>query len=216
MKTRVCSSGLWYLLSSLLVLPGLPAIGQAAFPTVTLYATDSLASEAGLDTGTFTVRRTGPTNFPLIVFYQLSGSASNGVDYEGISQSVSIPQGSFTASIPVKPIDDTLVEGPEIVVLQIVPSPLMCPGVQCGYYIGWPSNATVTIADNDGNTATNQPPSVQLNSPQNGELFVAPADIALRAFAQDPEDGFNVTVEFFEGSLSFVCLFGLAGFEDFE
>src|SRR6266571_1640611 len=168
MKTRVCSSGLWYLLSSLLVLPGLrPAIGQASFPTVTLYATDSLASEAGLDTGTFTVRRTGPTNFPLIVFYQLSGTASNGVDYEQLGNSVQIPAGALAASFLVKPIDDSLVEGDETVVAQLTGSPLAC--ATCGYNIGVPSNAVVTIADNDL-VATNHPPVVRLIAPQNGSV----------------------------------------------
>ena len=51
-------------------------------PTVTIYATDAHASEAGLDPGTFTVSRIGSTNFTVIVFYSLSGTASNGVDYE--------------------------------------------------------------------------------------------------------------------------------------
>ena len=39
-------------------------------PTVTIYATDANASEAGLDPGTFTVRRDGSTNFTVIVYCQ--------------------------------------------------------------------------------------------------------------------------------------------------
>src|SRR6266853_3024203 len=200
MKTRVCSSGFWCLLSSLLVLPGpRPAIGQASFPTVTLYATDSLASEAGLDTGTFTVRRTGPTNFPLIVFYQLGGSASNGVDYEQLGSSVQIPAGALEASFIVKPIDDSLVEGNEAVVAQLTGSPLAC--ATCGYNIGVPSNAVVVILDNDGPTATNHPPSVAITTPHNGAVFAAPANIMISASPFDP-DGFFGTVEFFEGTHS--------------
>ena len=53
-----------------------PAFGQAGYPTnntpitnnapvVTVLATDPSASETGPDTGTFTVRRTGPTNSTL-------------------------------------------------------------------------------------------------------------------------------------------------------
>ena len=202
MKTRVCSSGLWYLMSSLLVLPGLrPAIGQASFPTVTLYATDPLASEGGLDTGTFTVRRTGPTNFPLIVFYQLSGSASNGVDYEQLGNSVQIPAGALEASFIVKPIDDSLVEGTESVAAELTGSPLACAA--CGYNIGVPSNAVVLIFDNDGPNATNRPPSVNLSTPANGAVFPAPANILIVASAFD-SDGFLTiqTVEFFEGTNS--------------
>ena len=87
-------------------------------------------------------------------------------------------------------------------ILQIVDSPLLCPAPACGYYIGWPSNATVTIADNDGTSATNQPPFVRLDAPQNGAQFAGPTNIVLRAYAQDPEDGYTLTVEFFEDSRS--------------
>src|SRR5260221_9611285 len=117
--------------------------------TVTITAPDSMASEAGPDPGRFEIRRSGPTNYSLAVFYRIGGTASNGVDYEQIPSEVSIPAGQFTTSIPIKPIDDKLVEGTEIVVLQIVPSPLLCPSPACGYNIGWPSNAIVTIADDE-------------------------------------------------------------------
>src|SRR5438477_7831065 len=125
--------------------------------TVTITAPDPDASETGPDPGRFEIRRTGPTNFGLAVFYRISGTASNGVDYEQIPNAISIPQGSLSVSIPIKPIDDALAEGNETVVLQIVPSPLECPSPACGYDIGSPSNAAVTIADNDS-TQTNQPP----------------------------------------------------------
>ena len=167
-------------------------------PTVTIYATDAHASEAGSDPGTFTVTRTGSTNFTVIVFYNLSGTASNGVDYEQLGGSVQIPAGDLAASFTVKPIDDALVEGDETVVAEIVPSPLDC--ATCGYTIGTPSNAVVVIADND--TGTNHPPFVRLNSPQDGDVFTAPATIDLRAYAQDAEDGYNLQVEFFQGTNS--------------
>src|SRR5947208_15185241 len=115
----------------------------------------------------------------MLVFYQLGGTASNGVDYAHLDNSVQIPAGALSASFTVKPIDDSLVEGNETVVAQITGSPLAC--ATCGYNIGVPSNAVVVIADNDG--STNHPPSVRLNSPQNGELFTAPATLALRAYA---------------------------------
>src|SRR2546430_10465080 len=68
--------------------------------------------------------------------------------------------------------------------------------------MGWPRNATVTIADNDGTSATTQPPFVRLDAPQNGAQFAGPTNIVLRAYAQDPEDGYTLTVEFFEDSRS--------------
>src|SRR4026207_1107012 len=71
-------------------------------PPVTIQATDSSASEAHSDPGTFTVRRTGSTNFPLLVFYQLSGAASNGVDFEQLGSPVQIAAGALAASFTVR------------------------------------------------------------------------------------------------------------------
>src|SRR6266853_1847883 len=90
------------------------ALAQSTYiDTVTITAPDASASETGPDPGRFEIRRSGPTNYSLSVFYRVGGTASNGVDYEGIGSSVVIPEGSLTATIPVKPIDDTNVEGPE-------------------------------------------------------------------------------------------------------
>ena len=50
--------------------------------------------------------------------------------------------------------------------------------------------------------AQDQPPSVRLTHPQDGQIFAGPADIHLVAYAQDPEDGYHVRVEFFEGTHS--------------
>src|SRR5439155_2651160 len=191
---RIC------LLWSLLALAGSrPAVAQDPnlFPTVTIYATDGRASEAGSDPATFTVRRSGPTNFPLAVFCPLSGTASNGVDYEQLGSSVQIPAGALDASFVVKPIDDSVFEGHETVVAAITGSPLDC--ATCGYNIGEPSNTVVIILDDDGPLATNHPPSVGIISPRNGDVFPASADIQIAASVFDP-DGFFGTVEFFEGT----------------
>src|SRR5438552_13962433 len=137
MKALITSSHSAYLVLSLLALAGLPpAVAQSSFPVVTIYATDAHASETGPDNGAFTVRRSGPTNFPLAVFYQLSGTASNGVDYEQLGSSVQIPAGALDASFVVKPIDDSVFEGHETVVAAITGSPLDC--ATCGYNIGGP------------------------------------------------------------------------------
>jgi hypothetical protein len=183
--------------------PNVPASpGTNTFiDTVNIFATDSAASETGSDPGRFTVVRSGPTNFSLAVFFHLSGTASNGVDYQMLGGSVIIPAGALSASMEVVPIDDSLVEGPETVVARIVPSPLLCPAPACGYSIGPSSTALVTIADNDGTTDTNRPPSVQLVSPADGAIFSAPATVFLAAQAFDT-DGFVATVEFFEGNHS--------------
>ena len=86
-------------------------------PTVTLRLTDD-ASEAGLDPGTFTVTRTGPTSNPLTVNYSIGGGATNGVDYQTIGTSVTIPAGSATGTVVITPIADNLIEGAESVVIE--------------------------------------------------------------------------------------------------
>ena len=107
-------------------------IDVVRLPIVTIEATDPIASEGRIqlepgdtypiggiqenataelsierpiiiDTASFTVRREGFLNIPLTVFYQVRGTASNGVDYEMLSGEVTIPEGSETARITVIP-----------------------------------------------------------------------------------------------------------------
>src|SRR2546427_4643050 len=128
---------------------------NTSLPIVRIRGTDGYPSESG-HTGAFIVSRDGGgTNDSLRVFYLVSGSASNGVDYVALSNSVTIAAGAFTASVPIIPIDDTLVEGPETVELRLVPS---SAGVLT-YQIGSPSNAVLVIQDND---FSNFPPTVRI------------------------------------------------------
>ena len=87
---------------------------------------------------TITVRRVGPMAGVLTVDFTTSdGTATAGQDYT--AQSGTLRFGYFlndwerykTFTIPI--LDDTLVEGPETVILQIVDSPLLCPAPACGY-----------------------------------------------------------------------------------
>ena len=48
----------------------------------------------------------------------------------------------------------------------------------------------------------NEAPQVRFINPQDGQIFVGPTDVRLVAYAQDPEDGYHVKVEFFEGTNS--------------
>jgi hypothetical protein len=175
-------------------------------PVVTIRATDPLAAEPNpltdhLDTATFKIHRTGPTNFPLEVFYRIGGTASNGVDYRELPHSVKIPAGERSVEVIVAPIDDLLVEGTETVVISIVPPiciDVFPPPLDC-YLVGRAHTARAAILDND--TPPNQPPVVRLVKPENGDVFIAPADIHLAALARD-FDGYVTTVEFFEGTNS--------------
>src|SRR6185503_11641052 len=74
----------------------------------------------------FTVQRFGDANESIVVYYQVSGTASNGVDYQKLPGYVNLPQGVSSAQIVVQPNADNLAEGSETVVLTLLPT---CP--QC-------------------------------------------------------------------------------------
>jgi len=110
-------------------------------PTVTVVATDANAAEADRDAGSFSIRRTGSAESALRVNYTFSGRAVNGTDYERLSGSVTIASGADSATIVVRPVDDTETEGAENVVLTIASDG--------SYNVGSPGSATVRIADDD-------------------------------------------------------------------
>ena len=76
-----------------------------------------------------------------MVFYSVSGTATNGTDYKVLRGTVTIRAGRNSASIAVRPIDDTLAEFDETVTLTLSPDP--------NYIVGSPSSATVTIHSNE-------------------------------------------------------------------
>ena len=125
--------------------PPTTLIGSAdpasVLPTVTIAANLPNASETGPTNGQFTVTRTGATTSALTVNYAITGTATNGADYSALLTSVTIPASSATATITVTPVNDTLVESNETVILTL--------SANAAYTIGSPNNATVTIADND-------------------------------------------------------------------
>jgi hypothetical protein len=164
-------------------------------PVITVVATHPRATWSG-DTGTFTIFRGGnPTN-PVIVFYGISGTASNGMDYAQIASTVSIPGGVTSTSVVIKPINlgqtDT-----RTVNLEILASPLANPLTD--YRIGFPRTATVYISPE----LTNPPPAfaVRITSPPNGAIFRGPLDLPIYAFAR-ATSGPVASVEFFENGTS--------------
>ncbi len=108
---------------------------------VRIDASDFTAAEPGTDTGEFTFTRFGTTNTDVRVFFTISGTAINGVDYIAIPTSIIIPAGSLFATLPIIVIDDTLVEGPETVTLTLQPDP--------AYFLDTPSSAKVIINDDE-------------------------------------------------------------------
>ncbi len=120
---------------------------------VTIEATDPDAAETlasdPADTGTFTVSFQAPVLVNTDVYFTISGSAVRVADYRlfsvpahsAVTDHVTIPAGSMSAQFTVEPVDDTFIEGTELVDVLLAPRP--------GYTIGAPNEAVVTIVDNE-------------------------------------------------------------------
>jgi hypothetical protein len=170
---------------------------------LTIEAVDPVAVEqdprldALSDSALLVVRRHGPTNVALQVFYRVGGSAANGVDYARLSGQVSMPAGAMSAEIAIEALDDDLVEATETVIvtlqepacIEIFPPPPEC------YLVGRPDTAIAYIRDNDSQPS-NSPPSVRITAPANGARFEAGSDIRIDAVTVD-HDGYAPRAEFF-------------------
>ncbi len=180
----------------LLVL-GHTAFAQIALPPlVTIQATDPVARRSG-DPGEFRVYRDGATNMALNLFCWIYGTATNGVDYERLSNWVTIPAGELSAPIKVVPIDNGQTVDLETVVVQLDYPPMMPP---INYTIGDPRKAVVYITGKD---ATNLPPVVRITTPPSGWMFREGANILMTAEALGLNpNGYVATVEFFENGTS--------------
>ncbi|MBI1842870.1 MAG: PKD domain-containing protein, partial [Verrucomicrobia bacterium] len=111
---------------------------------VSIEAVKPLAYERGIQPGAFRIFRTGSTNMeaPLVVRFDVSGTASEGADYKPLPRSVTIPARAADIIVPVEPVDDLVYEGPETVVMTLVNAD--------GSKIGANNTASVTIVDDDG------------------------------------------------------------------
>jgi hypothetical protein len=107
---------------------------------VSIVATEQ-ASEPDIN-GLFTLTLTNPVSIPTTVTYTVTGTANEGIDYDAIGTTVMIPANSTSVSIYVNVIDDYIIEGEETVILKLV-------GTNTAVTIGEPSEATVTITDDE-------------------------------------------------------------------
>ena len=94
----------------------------------------------------FVVRRSGPTNGALTVYYRVDGTASNGVDYSELPGMVTIPAGRWVAEIKVVPVDDLLPEPLETVVLRLCVPPATTARVAATITPGWMNHVIIARA----------------------------------------------------------------------
>ncbi len=121
-------------------------IADNDLPVVAIAATDDTASEAGADSGHFTLSRTGDTTGPLVVTLVRGGTATDGTDHAAISTTQTIPPGAASVAMNLVPVDDAANEGTETVIFTVAADPL--------YVLGTPSTATAYLMDDDRSTVT--------------------------------------------------------------
>jgi hypothetical protein len=182
-------------------------------PTVSIETVSPISEESSEPyrrlpmVGSFRISRTGPTDNSLSVFVTYSGTATPGDDYEILPFVVTIPSGSGSTDIVVKPVVDGVAEEIETVVATISncpPPPLAMP---CYAFDVDPekSRATVFIRDNGITEA-----SIALIQPTNGATFEYGREIAMEARTVDLH-GYINRAEFFadehkigESSIEFI------------
>jgi hypothetical protein len=96
-------------------------------------------TNCGPKNATFSVRRSGDTNDELTVSYQIGGTATNGIDYVKLADSVIIPAGQRRAEITVVPLDDGPPDISSTVVLKLTAA--------TNYVVGYPLRAAALILD---------------------------------------------------------------------
>ncbi len=116
---------------------------EPAIPTVRGITLDADALESRGDSATFLFSREGaPFDQDLVVHYQWSGVASNGLDFVLMPGTVTIPAGQVFTLVSVTAINDLFVEGNEEAIIAILPSP-------DGSYTGEGFGDYFTIVDDD-------------------------------------------------------------------
>ena len=125
--------------------PPAPMPNVVSIVAIDPFAREGTSSAGLVDTATFVVTRTGNTNSPLLVRYALSGTASNSIDYEMLSGSLTIPAGERRARLLVKPLDDRRSEPVETVVATLVEDDALL----ADYEVGFPGRAAAIVVDND-------------------------------------------------------------------
>jgi hypothetical protein len=113
--------------------------GPVLIPRVTLTASTTRASENGPTPAAFAISLDAPATAAVTVNFLISGSATNGVDYQLLPAQITVPTGARSAEVVVKPYADALTELAETVYLQLQSS--------ADYEIGGAPDAQIFIDD---------------------------------------------------------------------
>lgn len=172
-------------------------------------ASDDTAAESNgsVSTGEFTVRLSEENNTgsPIIVGFDIDGTAESGTDYTASStNAVSIPNEEQEATIIITPIDDQIQEGTEIIEITLENGP--------GYSLGpvITQSATVEIEDNDQATLTISNESLNEDDAAGEMVFEVELDLEViggttvsYSFFDETAEGGGVDYTGNNGSLTF-------------
>lgn len=120
-------------------------------PSLSLTVSPASVNEDGAANLVFTFTRTGSLTNVLTINYSLAGTATNGVDYGAIGNSVTFLAGSNTATVIVNPTADTVFENTETVSLTLSGG--------SGYLIATPGAVTGSIVNDDTQVSLSVSPS---------------------------------------------------------
>lgn len=180
-------------------------------PLVTVEALDAEAAEVSEDgepdVAVFRFRRTGATDFDQVVNFGFycpvcrfdKAPAENGVDFERVPTTITIPKGSDFADLVIRPVPDKALEGDEVIPVWIEDRPciLIYPPPPDCYLPGEPRLAIATLRDSAGSPPVDRP-RITLKHPADGAEFVDAAEILFAVETFDPK-GAITQVDWFVG-----------------
>jgi hypothetical protein len=146
-----------------------PLILGAGSQVITIVALEpSSINEDDAVSGFFRITRTGFPVGVVSVFYAISGTATNGVDYDLIPDFATIPDGQSFVDVEIVPMPDNEGEDDETVILTLDSA--------VGYAIGNPDTATITILDGCDQGGVSIPADFTLQPPGSLGIFSVSPD----------------------------------------
>lgn len=134
--------------ASLLIACGDDEVVTPQFSASVSLSTSSttIRENGGSFSASVTIDQENSTGVALTIPIQISGTATNGEDYQSVSQSITIASGATSGQINITAIDDMIVEGEEEIILSINTNQLpatVSPGTN--------TSISITITDDDSN-----------------------------------------------------------------
>jgi hypothetical protein len=121
-------------------------------PVVAVNVIDGVVEEkASPDPGSFRITTTGTGSGNITVSYQITGTATSGVDFTALSGTLSIAKNAIS-NLTIAPLNDSLPEDVETVTLTLLPS--------ASYQVDLQNSATMAIRDDDAVNMVSVSPNV--------------------------------------------------------